>query len=207
MTYPKYILGVLVSLVLGASGCGVTEIAGRSVEDIKREHFTPEAYEQIKDIPLHYGGPHAYAVVNFWSNLASILTGHGWGRKVIINEDKLADVAHSDSAVDAWLTHEFMHHLDDMSRDGEDGVPEGGWVNIEEFWLAYQALQDPANKMQHGLLHYQVEKMQSNFWTDNFGMGEHSERIAYVGGLLVKQRATPALERVYRKVLRKYAQE
>lgn len=192
----------IVWLLVLLAGCSVTEIAGRNVEDIKRQHFTPEAYEAIKDIPLESGGFTAYAVVNFWSNVASLLTGHGLGRAVIINESALAQAASVNSSnVDVWIVHEYIHHLDDMGRDGEDGVPVGGWINIEEFVAAYAAI---AGTSKDGLLYYQVEKMQDNWWTNNFGVGENSERIAYVGGLLTRQRSAPALEKVYRKVLRRH---
>lgn len=188
---------VLIWLLVLLAGCSVTEIAGRNIEDIKRQYFTEAAYEQIKDIPLEYGGVSGYAVVNFWSQAVAFLTGHGLGRTVIISESALADTAKVNSSnVDVWIVHEYIHHLDDIGRDGGEV-----WIDIEEFWAAYQAI---AGTPQNGLLYFQVEKMQDNWWTDTFGVGEHSERIAYVGGLLIRQRSTPELERVYRKVLRKY---
>lgn len=193
----KYL--VILLALLSLQGCAIETVNGKPVNDVLQEHFTPEAYNAIKDIPAEYGGAQAYAVVNVWSQLAAFFSGHGLGRKVIINAGILEDVEKTDpKAAEVWLIHEYLHHLDDFGRDG--GVV---WIDIEEFYAAYQAIQ---GTQQHGLLFYQVEKMQDHWVTNTFGLGEHSERIAYVGGLLIKQRATPELERVYRKVLRKYAQ-
>lgn len=138
------------AFALGLSGCaGTRELSDlgevlpakeyaapehRSVDDILRHYFTPEAYAVLKDIPLidgpTIGGSYA-AGVNFWSNAASFVTCNGVGRKVILSQDAV-DVWSEEEMAVASILHEYVHHLDDLTRDGD-----ANFIDHREFIDAY----------------------------------------------------------------------
>lgn len=163
----------------------------QNIDKIKAYYFTPKAYKIIKSIPA-IDGPaiSGYSAgVNFWSNLASFLTCNGIGRKIIVPQ----------SSIDLWgfsvFIHEYIHHLDDIDRDGEEE-----FINHEEFKKAYKML---ANDMKWAGLYIWSEQMASTMIaSDLFGVGDYSEQIAYVGQHLVEKGGPDYMKYVYRKILK-----
>jgi len=171
---------------LGLSGCaGTREVSSledylpseefareenRDLDAVLRHYFTPQAYEAIKDIPL-VAGPavSGYAAgTTVWSNLASLCTLNGVGRKVIIPAEQLRRLG-----VRA-IVHEYVHQLDDMDRDGE-----GEFIDHELFKERFaQMLNDFKNAGIALSIDRQVATL--NGWTDMFGVGEGSEHLAYL---------------------------
>ena len=162
----------------------------KTVNSVLKYYFTDSAYKSIKNIPMVDGISNApYVVgVNGWSIFISIFIGNGYGRKVVINPCSLK----------SWgikgIIHEYIHHLDDMDRDG---IKE--FIDHNEFIEAYKRLS--MDTKYAGIVHY-VEK-KANYWFTNwFGVGEYSEYIAYTGGFIFKNDAPDYLKHVYRKILR-----
>lgn len=161
-----------------------------TVDKIKQHYFTPEAYEVIKKIPV-INGPAVSgysAGVNFWSNLASFVTCNGVGRKIII----------PDSSLEQWgvavLVHEYVHHLDDIDRDGE-----GEFIDHEEFKSAYKLL---AYDQRWRGLYLWAEQQNDMMVTEVFGVGELSEQIAYVAQHLAIKGGPDYMKHVFRKILK-----
>jgi len=162
----------------------------QSVDTLKRYYFTKEAYSAIKDIPTINGPditPYA-AGVNFWSNLASFITFNGVGRKVVADEDLLKRRGVF------TLVHEYIHHLDDMDRDGE-----GEFIDHDAFMKAYTMM---AYDQRWAGIVIETERLANRFFTNVFGMGAMSEHIAYVGQHLLMKGGPDYMKHVYRKILR-----
>lgn len=195
---------VILLLLLSLSGCYTTinqfnevdtheslAVYG-NVDNFLKYHFTPEAYEAIKDIPLvttssSNGGALA-AGTNFWSSVASFFMGCGIDRKVIV-----LDVMLGFNTAQNTLIHEYIHHLHDMTLDGD-----GEWIDEEEFRHAYAAC---ARNTRYAGIVRMVEVNSDNFWTNNFGINDIAEHIAYTGAHCATHSCPSELLRVYRKIL------
>ena len=162
------------------------------LDSFLRHHFTDMAYEAIKGIPLINGPaitPYA-AGVNFWSNALSFFTFNGVGRKVIMEKSQLTKHG------ELFLIHEYMHHLDDMTRDGE-----GDFIDLIEFEEAYKRMSK--DRLWAGVVIYS-EKFSNNWWTLNFGIGHMSEPVAYSGSVAAIFGGPEYFVRVFRKIFRRY---
>lgn len=167
-----------------------------SIDEMLKKVFTDEAYEAIKDIEV-VEGPCSKAYVsgsNFWGSLSAFVTGVGFGRKVIIDSDEFG--GEDELTNGQMLIHEFIHHLDDMTRDGE-----ADFISLDEFVEGYNSCY--GHPQYHGVVGY-VESRADNFWTNVFGIGEYAEHIAYAGELISRQGCPPKLAHAFRKILRKY---
>lgn len=195
---------VMVLLVLFLSGCYVqydnirdtlpvkqqNAIHHETVDTVLKHYFTDEAYAAIKEIPMVEGAAYTpYVVgVNGWSVFVSVLIGNGYERKVIMTRGSLKSWGISS------IIHEYIHHLDDMDRDGE-----GEWIDHNEFIEAYKRL---GRDMRYaGIVHY-VEKKADHWFTNWFGVGEYSEYIAYTGGYIFNHDSPSYLKHTFRKILR-----
>lgn len=174
-------------------------VGGSTLDDVKRFYFTDEAYEAIKDIPLVISSstPAGYAAgTTFLSSCWQFITLNGVNRKIILNENKLYTnraFADKDGILNT-IRHEYIHHLDDMSRDGD-----ADFINIDEFVKGYAAcFKHPRF---HGIILY-VEPYSNHWFTDNFGIGIYGEHIAYTGALIAVQNSPLELKYAFRKVLR-----
>lgn len=167
----------------------LAEIGSSSLDDIKKHFFTEEAYQAIKDIPLVVGPAiTGYAAgTTFLSQVASFLTFNGVGRKVILTSDFLNLEI---------LIHEYIHHLDDMTRDGE-----ANFIDLPAFQAGYQSCY--RHPYYHGITIY-VESASNQWYTNLFGIGKYSEHIAYTGARIALQRCPDKLAWAFRKILRKY---
>ena len=166
--------------------------AHETVDSFIKHHYTDAAYKVLKDIPLIDGPcltPYV-AGVNVWTNILSFFSGNGIGRKVIVRTDWLSNGGA------LILHHEFLHHLDDITRDGE-----GDFIDLEEFEEAYRRL--ARDSVFAGIVHY-TENYSNGFWTNIFGVGPMSENIAYSGSKSYVNNAPSYFKRVFRKVFRKW---
>jgi len=164
-----------------------------TVDSFKKHHFTIKAYDAIEGIPL-VDGPCAtpyVAGVNFWTNLISLFTGTGVGRKVVARPWMISRYGGT-----KVLFHEYLHQLDDLTRDGE-----GGFIDLEEFKEAYKRL--ATDTRYAGIVHY-AEAYSYNRWSLTFGIGEMSEHIAYAGSIAYVNGAPDYFKRVFRKVFKKW---
>lgn len=160
-----------------------------TVDSLLNHYFTDDAYASLKNIPLVDGpavGGYA-AGVNIWANLASLLTLNGWGRKVILPSDSIKQ--HGVGGI----VHEYIHHIDDMCRDGDLNL-----LNLEEFIWAYKLT---ARDMRYAGICLWVETRANSFW-NVFGVGDLGEHIAYTAQYIVTKDAPDYLRWVFRKVLR-----
>jgi len=168
-------------------------VYNQELDSLLQHYFTPEAYSEIKDIPLIDGPaftPYA-AGVNFWTNLASFITFNGVGRKVIAPWEDIKNI---------WgfsgIIHEYIHHLDDMDRDGDIE-----FIDHDEFRNAYMLMS--IDQRWKGLMLWAEQQAASfSFWTDTFGVGEMAEHIAYVGQKLAEGEGPAYMKYVFRKILK-----
>lgn len=166
----------------------------KTVDSFLKHTFTDAAYEKLKDIPLIDGPAYTAYVsgVNIWSNIASFFTFNGVGRKVIIPKDKIKK----------WgikgLIHEYLHHLDDMTRDGE-----GNFINYDEFKKAYVRMS--RDTFYAGIVIY-TERQADRFFTNVFGIGHMSEHIAYSASHVYLHGGPDYFKKVFRKIFRKWEQ-
>lgn len=164
------------------------------VDDVIKHYFRDGAYQAIKDIPVIYGNTFNPFVsgVNIWSDLGSIFLGNGWGRQVIVQDDDLYGT---------WglriLLHEYMHHIDDMDRDGLLDL-----IDHNEFIVAFYLMKhDPEYKNKAAC----VEKKADRFITNVFGIGPDSEKIAYTATMLVIDGGPDYMWYVFRRILNRNA--
>ncbi len=163
----------------------------KTVAAIKQTYFTDEAYQAIKDIPCVDGftSGGSYVVgANFWGSLAGLFTGSGISRKCVMSPKSIQNKG------PGAFVHEYVHHLDDMGRDGEYE-----FINLEEFADAYVKM--AADTQWAGIVHY-AEERSNSFVTDTFGLGPMSEHIAYVAEVLASGKGPDYMWHVFRKVLR-----
>lgn len=161
-------------------------------DSILGRYFTEEAHDAVKDIPVIDGFMFRPFVVgvNAWSSLAGIFTLNGCNRKVVVSKDHLA----THGGVGTFL-HEYIHHLDDLDRDGI-----GDWIDHREFALAFHKLMQE-HKYKDTISDYL--KTADAFITNNFGIGPLSELIAYIGTWVAGGDGPDYMKIVYRKILKK----
>lgn len=163
----------------------------RNIETFKKYYFTPEAFKAIENIYVYRGFTGQLAQswgINTWTDILSVFTGIGPGRKVTIRENGFKERGMG------VLIHEYIHHLDDIDRDGD-----GEFIDHEEWEKAYIRLsKDPKWR---GIVIY-TEKASDNLITDIFGVGEYSEHIAYSGHVAFWYGGPDYFLNVYRKMFR-----
>lgn len=158
------------------------------------EFFTPKARKAVQNIPTINGIMFKPFVVgvNGWSTFAGIITLNGYSRKVVISRRHLFREGDAQDFI-----HEYIHHLDDMDRDGE-----GDWIDHREFVLAFHRLMQDTT-YESDVTRYL--KVADAFITNTFGIGPISEIIAYIGGWVASGHGPDYLRRVYRKILKNCA--
>lgn len=202
----RFVIILFISLFL--SGCftpvtNIEEYASRrsdkesnikTLDELLKKTFTDEAYEAIKDIPLEKGpiGSAMAAGSSIPSSIYQFLTGGGIGRKVLVNDEMLKRPDHGFSSI----IHEYVHHLDDITRDGE-----GEFINIDSFIIGYATCYK--TQQYHGIVLF-TEGNQANFITDVFGIGSHSERIAYCSQLIWRQEIPLPLRVAFSRIFRRF---
>jgi len=162
-----------------------------SVDNVLRTHFTEKAYLAIRDIHIVRGITIRPFVsgVNFWSNLGSFLLGNGFGRQVVVDSNDLIG-----NGGFRTIIHEYMHHIDDMDRDGLLDL-----IDHREFAAAYFIMRyDPEYKDKV----LEIDKLSDWFVTRIFGIGTYSEEIAYVGSWLVQEGGPDYMWHVFRHILK-----
>jgi len=164
-----------------------------TVDSVLRHYFTEEAYEVIKDIPL-VNGPGGYAAgTTFLSNVLSVITGNGFGRKVILPVWRIRNVFGVEGII-----HEYIHHLDDMCRDGELDL-----FDLEAFRAAYLLLE---RDFKHAWIAINANRGYGGypwFYHVFFSMGDLSERVAYAGSQMGRTGLGPDyMKAVFGRILR-----
>lgn len=168
-----------------------------TVDELRKSKYTHAAYSYLKDIPVVDGiTPSGYAAgTSVWSSIYSFLTGTGWGRKVVFNQDNLYKQGY------VGIIHEDIHHLDDLTREGK-----ASWINKEVFLKAYKLLSRDSRFK--GIQLWCEER--ANDWIPNtFGVGYAAEHIAYIGMFLAQdgKEAPDYLKAVFSNILKlKYAE-
>lgn len=173
----------------------------KTTDSVFKYYFTDEAYAAIKDVPVIEGftiGGSYVAGANFWGNLASFATLNGIGRKMIMNKETIQNHGFTS------LIHEAIHHLDDMTRDGD-----ADFIDIHEFKTEFDRLEE-FYTTGYGIQFYPfvvyraaIIKRADRTVTNLFGLGEHSEEIAYASEYLLKYRNWPQeFKHVFRKIFR-----
>lgn len=165
-----------------------------SVNDVLRHYLRDEAYFAVKDIPVVYGNTFNPFVsgVNIWSDLGAMLLWNGFGRQVIVDEDDLYGM-HGLKVI----MHEYMHHIDDMDRDGLYDL-----IDHREFIVAFYLMRWD-NK--YSTEARQIMRKADKFITNVFGIGPNSELIAYTVGMLVTKDGPDYMWYVFRKILNRNA--
>jgi len=162
-----------------------------TVDSALQYYFTDEAYDAVKGIPsidgITFGGSYV-AGVNVWTSLLAVVTRLGLGRKVVINMKGLKN-----NGV-YLLAHEYFHHIDDMTRDGDIDL-----VSVEEFKPAWARF-----KKEYPSRAAYVNKFADRILTDLFGVGEYSEQMAYTLNHTLKYGGPQYMKYVYRKVIRNW---
>jgi len=162
-----------------------------TIDTVLKYYLTDEAYDAVKDIPsvdtVTFGGSYVTGV-NVWTNLLGIAVRLGVGRKVVLSLEGLKN-----NGVSAIL-HEYMHHIDDMTRDGDVDL-----ISVDEFKVAWSRL-EKENPKQAELIDTFADRTVTNL----FGVGEDSERIGYMLQHMIKYGGVPYLKNVYRKVIRNW---
>jgi hypothetical protein len=164
-----------------------------TIDGVLSHYFTDEAYEAVKDIPavdgVTFGGSYVPGV-NVWASSLSIISGSGFGRKVVFS---LAGLRNNGILN---VIHEYFHHIDDMTRDGELNL-----VSPKEFEVAWHRFEvDFPNHAAY------VKRFADDAVTDTFGIGEWSEHMAYTLQHLVKYNGPNYMKWVYRKVMKAWTQ-
>ena len=161
-----------------------------TVDSVLYHYFTPEAQSRLREIPaVTHPGLSAYAAgVNVWADLASILTFAGIGRKIIIPMHSL-----NDWGVNS-IIHEYVHHLDDLDRDGEET-----WIDPDEFKQAYIMM---SRDFHHAGIVIWVERQTGSDVLPSFmTIGEMSEHIAYVAQHIAMNDGPDYMKYVFRNIL------
>jgi hypothetical protein len=159
----------------------------RTVDSVLHYYFTDEAYAAIKDIPLIDGPAFSgYAAgTTFLSNVASFVSFNGWGRKVIVPSDLLHEWGV------AAIIHEYVHHIDDMTRDGELDL-----IDLEAFRKAFLLLE---RDFKYAWIAINANRMVGEypiFYDTLFSIGPLSERLAYTADQMAANGKGPAYMRI-----------
>lgn len=162
----------------------------KSVDDVIKLHLTPAAYAAVRGIPVVRGRTFAPFVsgVNFWSNLGSFVLFNGIGRKIIVDSDDLRGGRGLKTII-----HEYIHHIDDMDRDGLHDL-----IDHREFIVAFFRMK---NDPEYSGDAKSISRRADAFITNVFGIGPYSEEIAYTAGRLVMNGGPPYMWYVFRKIL------
>ena len=158
--------------------------------------LTNEAYEAVKDIPVVTGpliGSGLASGTSATSKIISIFMFGDWERRVV-----MSNVGIQEFGVEGIL-HEVIHHLDDLTRDGE-----AEFIDIDEFLYGYEVC--ASDTQYHGIYRF-VENRNPDSFVSVFGVGDHAERIAFCGQLFWKQGGPPELERAFRRIFRKFQEK
>ncbi len=163
----------------------------RTIDTVLKYYFTDEAYQAVKDIPsvdaLTFGGSYV-AGVNFWTSLYAFFTRLGIGRKVVFSMKGL-----SLNGVPTVL-HEYFHHIDDMTRDGDIDL-----VSVDEFEVAWKRLEKEFPR--HAGF---IDGWADRIFTNLFGIGEYSEHMGYTLQHMMMYGGPKYMKNVYRKVIRNW---
>jgi uncharacterized protein YceK len=193
-------------LLVTFTGCSTTverfapdhidsQVRNLTVQEVLQKHFTPEAYEAIKDIPLQENNSLRGALAggtNFWSKVLGIFIGHGTDRAIAMNKNMIKDIE-----IQEHIVHEYIHQLHDMQLDGE-----GDWIDEKEFVRAYE--QCSRDQVYAGIVH-KTERAANHWITNVFGISEHAEYIAYTGAHCATHNCPSYLGAVYRNMLLKFS--
>lgn len=186
---------LFVILLLLSPGCysNVTHIAGIEKDAFLKRHFTPEAYEVAKEIPIVesylLSSSGLAAGTNFWSQVASFFMGCGIDRKIILGKEALGP----DTDTEEHIIHEYIHHFHDMTLDGDF------WIDEEEFIEAYGRC---AKDVKYAGVVIMAERYGSGFITNTFGISKMAEYMAYAGSRAHMQSGPHYLERVFKRFLK-----
>lgn len=165
-----------------------------TIDEFLKQIFTDEAYQAIKDIPIVTGplfGTGLASGTSGTSKFISLFMFADCERRAV-----LSDVGLREYGLEGVI-HELLHHLDDLTRDGD-----GDFIDVEEFLTGYEAC--ARSHQYHGIYRF-VENRNPDAWlTNTFGVGKHAERIAFCGQLFWKQGGPPELEYAFRKIFRKF---
>lgn len=180
----RYFFGLFLSLLVGCNTVEITSVRTKDkcedaqrriyIADVISANFTPEAQSAVSEIKI-YEGFHFYsyvAGVNFWSDLASFLTFNGIGRKIITSQGTLNE------STTSTIIHEYVHHLDDMDRDGEIEI-----IDHQEFWRTFLEMRRATATRE--ATEFILEKS-DRFITNTFGIGPLSEIIAYTASWIIE---------------------
>lgn len=158
--------------------------------------LTDEAFEAIKDVPVVTGplfGSGLASGTSGTSNFISLFMFADWERRAV-----LSDVGLKEYGIEGVI-HELIHHLDDLTRDGD-----AQFIDVGEFLRGYEAC--ATNQTYHGIYRF-VENRNPDGWITAFGVGDHAERIAFCGQLFWKQGGPPELEYAFRRIFRKFREK
>jgi len=167
-----------------------------SLRDFLRSILTDEAFEAIKDVPVVTGplfGTGLASGTSGTSKFISLFMFADWDRRAVLSE-----VGVEEYGVEGVL-HELIHHLDDLTRDGD-----ANFIDVEEFLRGYEVC--ATHQTYHGIYRF-VENRNPDGWITVFGVGDHAERIAFCGQLFWKQGGPPELEYAFRHIFRKFQEK
>lgn len=179
----KYLIA-LIFLLSGCVYCQVDTVQGVPIEKFREQVLTPEAAKAVEHInvfvgPLGFTKPNAgfAAGTSRWSYIPLILLLGTTERSIIFENLPTKEM----------LRHEYLHHLDDMTRD-----EEGDFIRAPEFRSA---------QARHPYVKYLLRN--SRTWvTDTFGIGESSEEMAWFSEKDSRIKAFSKMPHVYRKVFK-----
>lgn len=173
----RYVFGLILLIF---AGCNTVEITSVTIDKSKvqvsaflEDNFTPQAIVAIRGIKI-YEGMHLHPYVsgvNFWSDAISFLIFNGIGRKIITTRGTLEEGCPRETII-----HEYMHHLDDMDRDGEIEI-----IDQLSFLHAFRKFYQENTAVAENLLDRSDRAI-----TNIFGIGPLSELIAYTAGWVVE---------------------
>ena len=164
-----------------------------SIDAFLQNIFTDDAYQVIKDVPIVTGplfGTGLASGTSGTSKFISLFMFADFERRVVLSEVGIKEYGLE------GVVHELIHHLDDLTRDGD-----ASFINIDEFLTGYRAC--ATSHQYYGICRF-VENRNPDGWISAFGVGEHAERIAFCGQLFWKQACPPELEYAFRHVFRKF---
>lgn len=171
---------------------GVTRT--ETIDEFLRQILTDEAYQAVKDIPIVTGplfGTGLASGTSGSSKFISLFMFADCDRRAVLSEVGLREYGLE------GVIHELLHHLDDLTRDGD-----GDFIDVEEFLTGYEAC--ARSHQYHGIYRFVENKNPDAWLTNMFGVGKHAERIAFCGQLFWKQGGPPELEYAFRKIFRKF---
>jgi len=197
MLFDSKIFTVAVSLLLFVCGCRIIpnneplkfNNKTKTINEIKEAHFTQDAIDATRGVRFIDGvdlGKSYIIGANFWGSAVGLFTGIGMSRQVVFDLD---------GGGIKTVIHELIHHIDDMSRDGEVDL-----LSYVYFDAVYEKLS--RDEKWSGLYKYSLRGY--HWFTDIFGIGWRSEQIAYVGAWMAYYKSGPSyMWDVFDKVLKR----